>query len=293
MKTNKKITPFLWFNGNAEEAADFYVSIFKNSEIGGKSHYNKESAAASGNSEGDVMTASFELENQVFTGLNGGPNFKFNPSISFFINCETEVEVEEFWKKLSGGGTVLMPLDKYDFSEKYGWVEDKFGVSWQIILSKPEGDWRPKIIPSLLFTGEKSGKTKEAIDFYVSLFDDSKIGLVAPNEKVGAEGTTAFADFMLENQWFAAMDSPIDHNFGFNEAISFAVHCEDQKEIDYFWNRFTEKGGQESRCGWLKDKFGVSWQIVPKNIGELIKSKEAMQALMQMKKLNIEKLKMA
>ncbi|HET8736047.1 MAG TPA: VOC family protein [Pricia sp.] len=294
MKTSEKITHCLWFDGQGEEAAKFYTSFFENSKINKTTRYTEVGQEAHGQKPGSVMTVEFEVEGKTFLALNGGPIFKINPSISFFINCETVAEVDAFWEKLSEGGEVLMPLDKYDYSDKYGWVEDKYGVSWQVILSKPEGDWRPKIIPSLLFTNEKSGKTKAAVDFYVSLFDNSKIGLVAPNDKPGAEGTTAFADFMLENQWFAAMDSPnAPHDFGFNEGVSFVVHCENQEEIDYFWNKFTENGGQESMCGWLKDKFGVSWQIVPKNIDDLIKFPKAMEAMMQMKKLDIETLEKA
>ena len=290
--TSEKITPFLWFGGNAEEAVNFYLTVFDNTKRKGETRYTKESAAASGNPEGSIMTAEFEIEGLTFTALNGGAHFKINPSVSFFVNCETEAEVDRLWHKLSEGGKALMPLDKYDYSDKYGWTEDKYGVSWQIILSKPDGGWRPKIIPSLLFTNEKSGKTKEAIDFYVSLFDNSKIGLVAPNDKPGAEGTTAFADFMLENQWFAAMDSPMEHDFGFNEAVSFVVHCENQEEIDYYWNKLSTVPEAE-QCGWLKDQFGISWQIVPKNIAELMRSKEAVNALMKMKKLDIEQLKNA
>jgi predicted 3-demethylubiquinone-9 3-methyltransferase (glyoxalase superfamily) len=293
---NSKITPCLWFDpasSSAEEAVDFYASVFENFEKKRETRYSKESSEATGIPKGTIMTIEFEIEGQDFIILNGGPHFKINPSISFFVNCETEAEVDKLWEKLSEGGKALMPLDKYDYSDKYGWIEDKYGVSWQIILSKPEGDWRPKIIPCFLFTNEKSGKTKEAIDFYVSVFDDSKIGMIAPNDKPGAEETTAFADFMIEGQWFAAMDSPYEHEFGFNEGVSFYVNCKDQKEIDYFWDKLTSGGGEESVCGWLKDKFGISWQIAPENIDELIAPPKAMQAMMKMKKLDIETLKNA
>lgn len=293
--TNQKITQCLWFDpehSGGEDAAKFYISVFENAKITKTTRYTEVGKETHGQEPGSAMTVEFEIEGKSFMALNGGPIFKINPSISFFVNCETEEEVDRLWEKLFEGGKALMPLDKYDYSDKYGWVEDKFGVSWQLILSKPEGDWRPKIIPSLLFTNEKSGKTKAAIDFYVSLFDNSKIGMIAPNETPGAEGTTAFADFMLKNQWFAAMDSPMEHDFGFNEAISFVVHCENQEEIDYYWGKLSAVPESE-QCGWLKDKFGVSWQIVPKNLDELLKSSKAMEAMMQMKKLDIEKLKRA
>ena len=117
----QKITPFLWFDGNAEEAMNFYTSIFKNSKIGHVSRYGE----AGPGPKGTVMTATFELEGQQFMALNGGPAFKFNESISFFVNCQTQQEVDELWKKLSAGGE----------KSRCGWLKDKFGVSWQIIPS--------------------------------------------------------------------------------------------------------------------------------------------------------------
>ncbi|MEO9363680.1 MAG: VOC family protein [Nitrososphaera sp.] len=119
----QKITPFLWFDSNAEEAAKFYTSIFKNSRIIDISRYGEAGAGASGRLNGTVMTALFELERQQFIALNGGPVFKFSPAISFVVNCETQQEVDEFWEKLSEGGE----------TEQCGWLKDKFGVSWQVV----------------------------------------------------------------------------------------------------------------------------------------------------------------
>jgi predicted 3-demethylubiquinone-9 3-methyltransferase (glyoxalase superfamily) len=123
-KTNiQKITPFLWFNNNAEEAAKFYTSIFKNSKITDTTHYGKSAADASGRPKGTVMSVTFELEGQLFMALNGGPVFNFSPAISFFVNCDTQDEVDELWKRLSEGRE----------EEQCGWLKDKFGVSWQIV----------------------------------------------------------------------------------------------------------------------------------------------------------------
>lgn len=125
--TNKtimqKITPFLWFDNNAEEAAKSYISIFKNSKIIDITHYGESAAEASGRLKGTVMTVTFELEGQQFMALNGGPVFKFSPAISFLINCETQEELDDLWEKLSEGGE----------KEQCGWLKDKFGVSWQIV----------------------------------------------------------------------------------------------------------------------------------------------------------------
>ena len=119
----QKITPFLWFDSNAEEAAKFYTSIFKNSKIIDITHYGESAAAASGSPKGTVMIVSFDLEGQRFMALNGGPVFKFSPAISFLVNCGTQEEVDDLWKRLSEGGE----------QDQCGWLKDKFGVSWQIV----------------------------------------------------------------------------------------------------------------------------------------------------------------
>lgn len=292
---NKKISTCLWFDDQAEEAANFYTSVFANSKIIATSRYDKASAESSGRKEGSVMTVGFTIENFSFLALNGGPLFEPNPSISFFVNCEREAEVNHLWEKLLEGGEALMPLDKYPFANRYGWVQDKFGISWQLIYAnKPEGDWRPKIMPSLLFTKENTGKAAEAITFYTSVFYDSKNGIQFPYpEDTGSaqKGDLAYADLKIENTWIAMMDSGTEQAFTFNEGISLVVHCENQEVIDDYWETLTSNGGEEGQCGWLKDKYGLAWQVVPKNLGDFLVSKEATKALMQMKKIDIEQLK--
>ena len=286
-------TTCLWFNGEGMDAAQFYTSIFSGSAISQKVKNTEGSALRK---EGSDLTVAFTLSGQSFLALNGGPQFKFNPSISFLINCDSEDEVNYFWKNLSDGGSVLMPLDKYPFSEKYGWLSDKFGVSWQIILSK---NFPEKIIPALMFTGNVNGRAQEAMKFYESLFPNGKIGTIKyydNSQPPNLEGSVMFGDLKIADKWFAAMDSGYDHQFSFNEAISFIVNCGSQKEIDYYWDNLT-RDGDESQCGWLKDKFGISWQIVPKILPELLADKNrlprVMNAFMKMKKFDIEQLKNA
>ena len=297
----QKIAPFLWFNDNAEEAVNFYSSVFKNSKIGKATRYSKAGAAASGRPKGSVMTVSFELEGYNLTAINGGPVFKINPSISFFVNTKDEKEVDYLWNKLSDGGKVLMELNKYDWSKKYGWVEDKFGLSWQLMLI--DNDIEQKIVPSFLFTDKVYGKANEAINFYSSIFKNAKVDNIfkyGPDFPPNDPDALMYADFTLEGKKFAAMDGKGDHNFHFNEAISFVVNCDDQKELDNFWDKLSEGGDPKAQmCGWLKDKYGVSWQVVPVALSELLsgsnpeKSQKVMQAMLQMKKIDIEELKNA
>ena len=119
----QKITPFLWFDHQAEEAAKFYTSVFKNSKVGKILRYDEASAKAAGGPVGSVVTIEFEIEGQKFTALNGGPDFKFNESISFVVNCDTQKEVDYFWEKLTADGGQ---------ESQCGWLKDKFGVSWQV-----------------------------------------------------------------------------------------------------------------------------------------------------------------
>ena len=300
----QKITPFLWFDNQAEEAVNFYTLIFKNSKIKVVTRYSKESAKASGNKEGTVMTISFQIEGQEFTAINGGPVFQINPSISFFVNCDTAEEVDCLWSKLSVDGEVLMALDKYPFSEKYGWVKDRFGVSWQLILMGQ----KQIITPCLLFTGDQFKKAEEAINFYISVFRNPNL----PAESSGIvqlsyypagmpdEGAIMHAKFSLNEQEFVAMDSGMNHKFNFNPAVSLVVNCKNQEELDYYWDKLSEGGFEGAQqCGWLADKYGVSWQIVPAVLGELLsgsdpaRSGRVMQALLQMKKLDIKTLQKA
>ena len=291
----QKITPHLWYDNNAKEAARFYISIFKDSKI-------KNMTTLHNTPSGTVEIFTVELLGQEFTLISAGPLFKFNPSISFLVVCPTKEEVDELWKKLTeGGGTTLMELGEYPFSEKYGWVQDKYGLSWQVIYMG-ERKTKHRIIPTLTFVGKQYGKAEEAINFYASVFEDAKVGDIlrySKGEEPDKEGTVKHASFMLEGQEFAAMDSAREHNFAFNEAISFIVHCETQKEIDYYWEKLSAYPEAE-QCGWLKDKYGLPWQIVPNLMDKMLnddndtkKIARVTEAFLQMKKLDIAKLKEA
>lgn len=295
--TMQEITPHLWFDGQAEEAAHFYASAFENSEIGRVLHYDEASAEASGQPEGSVLTIEFRLDGHPFVGLNGGPQFHFTPAISFFVSCDTRAEIDALYETLSDGGGMIMPLQEYPFSERYCWLSDRYGVSWQLNLAARE----QKITPSLMFVGEQQGKAEDAMRFYTSVFADSSVETIArygPDDADPAEGTVKYAEFTLGGQRFRAMDSSLDHDFTFTEAVSFLVPCEDQEEVDYFWEAFTSDG-EESQCGWLKDRYGVSWQIEPTVLLEMLqdddpeRAERVMRAMLQMRKIEIGTLREA
>lgn len=300
---NQKISPMLWFDNQAEEAANFYTSAFPNSQIGRIARYGKEGFKIHGQKEGTVMTIEFELDGQRFTALNGGPHFKINPSISFFVTYESESQVDAIWKHLSESGMVLMPLDKYDWSKKYGWIEDRFGVSWQIALGSKSNVGGQSIVPFLMFVKEHYGRAEEAMNFYASVFKNSKVTGVlryGAKELPEKEGTVKHAQFTLGSQTFMAMDSGLEHPYTFNEAISLVVDCDTQEEIDYYWEKLSEGGDPKAQmCGWLKDKYGVSWQVVPTILGEMlqdpntVKTERVTKAYLGMKKFNIVELKRA
>jgi predicted 3-demethylubiquinone-9 3-methyltransferase (glyoxalase superfamily) len=299
--SGRRITPSLWFDRQAEEAANLYVSTFKNSRVRSVTRASKAGFETHGIPEGTVMTLEFEIEGQRFIGINGGPLFKFTPAISFLVSCETKQTVDDIWKRLSEGGKALMELGAYPFSERYGWIQDRYGLSWQIMFS---GERRvdQKITPTLMFVGENCGKAETAIRFYTSVFKKAAIGPVmryGKGQEPNREGTLQHAAFTLEDQAFAAMDSALEHNFTFNEAISLMVECQTQREIDYYWEKLTGEGGQESMCGWLKDKFGVSWQVNPTVLGAMLqdldpaKVERVTNAFLKMKKFDIAALKRA
>jgi predicted 3-demethylubiquinone-9 3-methyltransferase (glyoxalase superfamily) len=386
----QKIVPHLWYDKEAKEAAEFYVAVF------GEDSRVTSVQTLHDTPSGDADMVAFDLWGYSFMSISAGPYFKLNPSISFMVNfdlsqdTDAAAKIDAMWAKLSEGGKVLMPLQEYPFSKRYGWVEDKYGVSWQLILTDPKGEERPRIIPSLLFVGGAYGKAGEAVDFYLSVFKDSKLGtrlLYGAGQEPNKEGTVMFSDFNLLGGWFTAMDGGGEHAFAFNEALSLVVKCDTQEEIDYYWGKLSAvpkadlpaprpgafyvyaihcddesmyigqtqdlkerwkqhdagtaaehtmkhkplglihyeqfntreeavkreqdlktgfgrkwlkrewKAGrtrQAGQCGWLKDKYGVSWQIVPTAMDDMFKPgtdpekmKRVTAAFLKMKKFDI------
>jgi len=297
----QKITPHLWFDKEAREAAEFYVSLF------GEGSKVTHVLTLENTPSGSVEVVSFEILGTEFQSISAGPYFKFNPSVSFHVICKTKEKIDELWSKFSKGGKVLMELAEYPFSKRYGWIQDKYGLSWQLIYVENVPEIQ-RITPVFMFVQNVCGKAEEAIQMYASVFKNAprahgisevrNITRYNKGELPDKEGTARYADFSLAGMKMGAMDSALAHDFNFNEAISFIVNCETQEEIDYYWGKLSADPKSE-QCGWLKDKYGVSWQIVPRILGTFMSDKDAKkvqrvtEAFLKMKKFDIQKLKQA
>lgn len=275
---NKSIYPCLWFDGNAKQAADFYCALFKNSLL----------------LQSNPLVTTLEISGTKFMALNGDPKYKFTQAVSYFVYCGgDESEINRLYAELSKDGKVIWPLDKYDWSPRYAWVEDKFGVNWQLDVEAINNE--QKIVPCLLFVNKKFTQVKEAMNHYTTIFPESRILMEAPYPPTAnlPEGALLFAQCKLNGFIFNAMSSTMQHDFDFTPASSFVIECDNQHEIDHYWEKLGA-GGHYSMCGWLQDKFGVSWQIVPKVLGELMsdpqRAPRVTKAFMQMQKFNIDTL---
>ncbi len=283
----KKITPFLWYDDAAEDASTLYASLLENSEITDVSRLPDENPG----SPGKVTIVSARLAGRDVQAMNAGPDHLFTPSSSMFVGCETVEQVDRLWEGLSEGGVALMPLDAYPFSERFGWVQDRYGLSWQISLT---GE-RQSLTPFLMLTGANVGKAEDAVGFYTSLFPDSGIDNVAKDDK----GNVMMANFRLMGDPFILNESDYDHGFTFTDAFSLSVLCESQDEVDTLWEKLTTEGGKPVQCGWLEDRYGVSWQIIPERLMTLMsdpdpdKAGRVVQAMLQMVKIDIAGLEAA
>ncbi len=304
------IVPCLWLDDQAEEAARFYTELLPGGRIAAVSRYPDSFDNPGGKPRGSVLEVEFEVAGQRFTALNGGPQFVINPSISFFVHTDSADETDRIFAALASDGQVMMPLDSYPWSQRYGWVQDRFGVSWQVITEAPA---RPDavIVPCLMFTGAQHGRAEEAMKHYAGVFSDgpadSRLGPAAGTQlgpidrysgEDGPAGTVKYGRFALAGQDMIAMDSHGDHGFGFSEGLSLQVMCETQAEIDKCWAMLSE-GGEPGRCGWLKDRFGLSWQVVPAAVGEWLSGADGaardrvFAAIFEMQKLDMAALEAA
>lgn len=268
----QKISTWLWFDTEAEAIANHYTTIFKNGKINDVIYEDPEKTK--------VLTVAFSLGDEEFGVLNNNNGYaKITPANSLTANCETVDEVNAVWKELTSNDNILVPLDEYPFAKMFGWCIDKYGVSWQVHL----GEVPQKISPHLFFTDGNFKRAQEAIDFYVATFKNSKVDLL---EK-GEAGDVAWSELTLDSFKITMNDLEGERNWNFSDAFSYAINCKDQAEIDDLWDKLVADGGQEMACFWCKDKFGVSWQLIPEDFGEWIngpKGDEVTKAMFKMSK---------
>ncbi len=295
MKTGhirQRIVPHLWFDKEAEEAADFYVSLFENSTF-------NNTIVLPDTPSGEAVMVDFDLAGMNFSAISAGPYFKFNPSVSLMVTCKDKEEVNRLYEALSPGGRELMPLAEYPFSSWYVWLEDRFGHSWQIAVGDDSPG--PKIQPCLLFSGDAVGKAEDFMKQYVEVFENSAVGFVqnyAEGDTEVKEAKIMYGELMLYGFPLVIMDNNMGDDYTFNEAFSLIIYCNTQEEIDYYTEKLSHVPEAE-QCGWVKDKYGFSWQIVPANMNELLFSgteeevARITRAFLQMKKFDIAELERA
>jgi predicted 3-demethylubiquinone-9 3-methyltransferase (glyoxalase superfamily) len=296
--TEPRIVSCLWFDKEAADGVRLYTDALPDARPVATSH----DPEAQGN-PGDVarakeLTVAFEAGGCSFTTLNGGPHFKPNASVSFFVELPRVEDVDRTAGLLIAGGQALMPLGTYAWSDRYAWVSDRFGFHWQVMLARRPLE-RAAIAPCLMFSDAQQGRAEEAMRAYASIFPGSAVEtLVRYEPGEGPTDAIKHGRVSLAGKSFVAMDSHVSHGVGFNEATSFQVMCRDQAEVDRYHAALAE-GGKGGRCGWLKDRFGVSWQIVPVDLprwmtsGDKLARDRAFQAMMTMTKLDIAALEKA
>lgn len=291
----QKLVPYLWFDKDAKGITDFYSNVFPGTKV-------KSNGVLSDTPSGDVEMAGINILGLEFSIITAGPHYKFKPSISFMVVCESVMELDSYWEKLIENGVALMEVSEYPFAKRFGWVQDKYQVHWQLIFREQDNAEvvTQKIIPALMFSGESIGRAEEAMKFYVNTFRDSKVNAVEfyePGENPEPKARVKHARFTIDGLQLAISDG--NGNFDFEQAISFMVLCNDQAEVDFFWNALTADGGKEIQCGWLTDKFGVPWQVVPSSFEKFMREGTTEQiarvqkAFMSMKKFEIAVLELA
>lgn len=282
---NTNIFPCLWFDDNAAEAASFYTTTF----------------GASIRTQSPVVL-NLDILGQRLMLLNGGPAFTKNASVSLMLICHTAEELQRYWDALAVDGIVLMPLDVYPFADKYGWIRDRYGMTWQLYF-KDGHIAEQRMVPTLMFVNDNNGKARAAIELYTATFPNSSTeGILLYRDGEGGDipENVQHAEFIINDLKMACMDSSLEHQFNFSEGVSMVVMTDGQEETDRYWNALIAGGGEEGQCGWLKDRFGLSWQIVPKRLAELIgdaqnidKAQKVVNAMLKMKRIDIAALEAA
>lgn len=285
-KSIQRIIPYLWYDTQAVEAAKWYVSLFEHSAI-------TDINIMHDTPSGDVDMVDFQLAGLSMAAISAGPYFALNTAISLMVYCPSAAEVDRLYAALSDGGTDLMPLGEYPFSKRYAWIQDKYGLNWQFFLSD-NSETPLHIRPSMLFSADVCGKAEEAMDFYQSVFPHAEkvtVSRYGEDDERDLRAQINYAEFNVEGLQMVMMDHGMGGEDSFSEAFSLMLMCDDQEEIDRYWERLSFVPEAE-QCGWVKDKFGVSWQIVPYNMHDYMKGSteevaRITAAILSMKKFDL------
>lgn len=289
------IYPCFWYDFTAEEAADLYQQALPNTSVVSTLHYpTEELPAFQQGFAGLPLMIELDIDGFTISLFNGGDAFTPNPSFSLMLvfdpatNPVAEEALRHAAKTLGKDGKTVMQLGQYPFSPLYTWIEDKYGVSWQLITpvdSMP--DKRPFVLPTFLFGQIDHSRARTALSLYTEVFEDAQIGAVIPYDETAEPvdmGGVVYSEMRLADQWFVAMDAAAEIDFSFTPGASLMVKCTTQEEIDRLWDGLSATPSAE-QFGWCRDEFGFSWQIIPNTFQTLCTNPQSYAAMMKMKKI--------
>ncbi|MFH0372950.1 MULTISPECIES: VOC family protein [unclassified Streptococcus] len=280
------IIPHLWYDTEAKEAVAFYVDLF-----GGKLDWTY---TITDTPSGDSDLIQFQLGDMTLAAISAGPYFKLNESMSLMVNVASKDEVTRLYQALSEGGRVLMPLGEYPFSPYYVWLEDRFGLSWQLSYA-PDLDNSYQFDICLLFSQDQVGLAQPMLDYYKDKLPQASVGQLSyygEGEAAVEAAKLNYAELLVAGQKMIVMDHGYGGEASFNEAFSLMVYVDSQDELNFYYDLLSAVPEAEM-CGWVKDQFGISWQIVPRILMEAYDTASPEQikavnaAVMTMKRLDI------
>lgn len=284
------IIPHLWYDTEAKEAVAFYVDLF-----GGKLDWTY---TITDTPSGDSDLIQFQLGDMTLAAISAGPYFKLNESMSLMVNVASKDEVTRLYQALSEGGRVLMPLGEYPFSPYYVWLEDRFGLSWQLSYA-PDLDKPYQFDICLLFSQEQVGLAQPMLDYYKDKLPQASVGQLSyygEGEAAVEAAKLNYAELLIAGQKMIVMDHGYGGEASFNEAFSLMVYVDSQDELNFYYDLLSAVPEAEM-CGWVKDQFGISWQIVPRMLMEAYDTaspetvKAVNDAVLQMRRLDFDQIK--
>lgn len=280
------IIPHLWYDTEAKEAVAFYIELF-----GGKIDWTY---TITDTPSGDSDLIQFQLGDMTLAAISAGPYFKLNESMSLMVNVANKDEVTRLYQALSEGGRVLMPLGEYSFSPYYVWLEDRFGLSWQLSYA-PDLDKPYQFDICLLFSQEQVGLAQPMLDYYKDKLPQASVGQLSyygEGEAAVEAAKLNYAELLVAGQKMIVMDHGYGGEASFNESFSLMVYVDSQDELNFYYDLLSAVPEAEM-CGWVKDQFGISWQIVPRILMEAYDTaspetvKAVNDAVLTMKRLDI------